>query len=491
MSRRRAVLPALAPAALAAMLLVAVLPGGAAGQGVPESFWGMPGGGRAPRAGDYPVEAMQADLLWVGFYYGRIDGEEGEDTRTAAGRFQESLGAAATGTLSPLQADTLRRRAARARERADFREVKEEWTGVAVSLPMGYLGPPTLERLEDEVTTVRFPARGSADLEVLVSRFEAFGGKVRPIYDSLLKAYREKEEYAEVNGTISGNFFLLSYIVGDTFSSQVFEVGRSETRALTLRYPVSRQNIFAPVRMAMLAGLSHFDGPGLSPAERKRRVSRREYPGYQEGPEWYRTTIATGSGSLVTWQGHVLTNFHVVDGCDSLTVNGNPALLLGVDIVNDLALLRAERFANRSPVRFRALDARLGEEVIVMGYPVFSVSRALNLTTGVVSARAGLYGDRRNIQVTAPIQPGNSGGPVLDLAGQQIAVVVSKAAGSLREKVDNMGWVIRGDIAIDFMRDLGVEPLLAGAEPAPDARVPDVATRARAYTLRVECHAPR
>ncbi|MEC9434753.1 MAG: serine protease [Pseudomonadota bacterium] len=467
--------------------------GASLAQGVPRDFWGAPAVPEAPSArGDISVEETQTLLLLIGFYYGEIDGRNSDDLRGAVERFQASLGEARDGRLTPDQVATLRTRADRAKRQADFQVVHDDWTGISAPLPMGYVSAAELSPLQEEFTEISFPARGSSGFSVDFQRLEGISLSARQIYQQLLAAFRKNEDNTHVDGKQNGEYFLIDYLNGGKHHVLIYQTRGGEARGVRLSYPVSRANIFAPVRQRIFSEIRHFDTAGYDLRGRVERVRRGEIPGYRELPDWARTMRGSGSGSIVTWQGHILTNHHVVDGCDRLTVNGNPALLLGVDIVNDLALLRSDFFARRGPVRFRAQDARLGEDVIVVGYPVFIQSRALNVTTGVVSARSGLRGDRRSIQITAPVQPGNSGGPVLDRSGQQIAVVVAKASSGfqIEGNVENMAWVIRGDIAMDFLREHGVEPLLGDDDPGEGDTVMTAADMAKRFTIRVECHPP-
>jgi len=457
---------------------------------VPEDFWGAPAIRSSPSGESMSIEEQQTMLLWTGFYYGSIDGASSNELEDAIRRFQSSLGDNPSGILNRLQSEKLGRRAERAQAQADFQVVRDEWTGVSAMLPMGYLSRPALEKAEKDQTTVAFSAKGSSDFSVKFIRIENFKASSRQVYDYLITKFKKDKKNVKVTGRVKGNYFSISYIRERLAVVRIYQFKNQEARGVLLSYPASRSNIFAPVQVTIFSKLRHFDGNGLNKTERTRRVKAREYPGFEDMPNWIRTMNSNGSGSLVTFEGHVLTNHHVVDGCASLSVNGNDAVLLGVDIVNDLAVLRSDAFARRQPVRFRQNSARLGEDVIVMGYPVFGLSQALNFTTGVVSARTGLQGDRRNIQITAPVQPGNSGGPVLDRHGQQIAVVVAKASSRAQQErnIENMSWVIRGNIAIDFLRDHDVEPLINSGEPDQFLRFEGVADKAKRFTVRVECH---
>jgi S1-C subfamily serine protease len=147
------------------------------------------------------------------------------------------------------------------------------------------------------------------------------------------------------------------------------------------------------------------------------------------------TRVSTGTGFHVSSAGHILTNNHVVEGCNQVLIarDGQPGIplrLLRHDEDADLALLAIDGPASPSPfISFRAAGEntiRAGERVVVIGYPVRSKVGGINITEGVVSSLKGPDKDISRMQFTAPAQPGNSGGPILDQAGVAIGVVVSR-----------------------------------------------------------------
>lgn len=127
---------------------------------------------------------------------------------------------------------------------------------------------------------------------------------------------------------------------------------------------------------------------------------------------------ATGSGFIVSGEGHVLSNYHIVNGCREIRLPPTTVEVLAQDKQSDLVLLKIpQRSATFATFR-EGRGVRAGESIVVVGYPLHGVlSSEPNITTGVVSALAGPDNDRRLIQITAPVQPGNSGGPLLDQSG--------------------------------------------------------------------------
>lgn len=171
--------------------------------------------------------------------------------------------------------------------------------------------------------------------------------------------------------------------------------------------------------------------------------------------------VSTGSGFFVNAKGVVITNAHVVGQCDGVAYKhqGGPpkaAKLIGYDDYNDLAAITAEE----KPLQFLKIapaPIKLGTQAVVFGYPLADLLGSEGvLTNGTVSSLAGLGGDRRFVQISAPVQPGNSGGPVIDSTGNLIgvvsrkidALVVAKATGDIPQ---NINFAIKSDVLKAFM----------------------------------------
>lgn len=205
---------------------------------------------------------------------------------------------------------------------------------------------------------------------------------------------------------------------------------------------------------------------------------------------------STGTGFFVTDDGHLLTNHHVVEGCalirvvlPSGSVDGSAVAESATD---DLAVIFAADAEPEAVASFRGTSAALGEDLIAIGYPLQNLlGGAVNATFGSVSSNSGPGGDRRFIQMTAPVQPGNSGGPLLDETGAVIGVVVAKldavsvaiATGDIPQ---NVNFGIKGAVARSFLSIHDIDYEVADSQSRSAGR-PAVVSTATAFTVPVEC----
>lgn len=206
--------------------------------------------------------------------------------------------------------------------------------------------------------------------------------------------------------------------------------------------------------------------------------------------------VSTGSGFRVSRQGQILTNSHVVRGCAEVRVApapNVPSRRVTVSARNepaDLALLKG-RAGSPSAAFRQGRGIRPAASVIVAGYPLHGVlATRLNVGTGIVSALAGPGNNHRMIQISAPVQKGNSGGPVLDSAGNVVGVVVSKLdalriARATGDIPQNVNFAVSAGTARAFLDSEGIAYATA---PSDKPRAPeDVAAAARKFTVLVEC----
>lgn len=249
------------------------------------------------------------------------------------------------------------------------------------------------------------------------------------------------------------------------------ERAAAQAAARNWKPKTAAQSMGAPGRSS-----TDFGGPSTAPS---RPAPVTASPTAQAG--------STGSGFRIA-RGAIVTNHHVIDGCSRLRVNGVNAQVRGSDARSDLALL-AVTLAGPS-VSLRSQRAAVGETVAVAGFPLRGLLSGFNMTTGSISSMSGLGGDTLLVQITAPVQPGNSGGPMLDSAGNLMGVVVSKldalkAAKLTGDIPQNVNFAINANVLRSFLDANSVDYESTSSEKPimPTA----IAEKARGFTVLVEC----
>jgi S1-C subfamily serine protease len=206
----------------------------------------------------------------------------------------------------------------------------------------------------------------------------------------------------------------------------------------------------------------------------------------------------TGTGFLVSTGGHLVTNQHVVDGCvgdiQGLLTGEAPVKLrlVSSDETNDLALLQAPgTFKDIAVIKDKAIHS--GDSVVAIGYPFHGLLTSdFTVTTGIVSSLSGVLNDTRFLQISAAVQPGNSGGPLLSSSGEVVGVVAAKlnalkfvkATGNIPE---NINFAIKTGALRDFLDNSVVS--YQTADSKTELKTADIARNARAFTLLISCKA--
>lgn len=171
-----------------------------------------------------------------------------------------------------------------------------------------------------------------------------------------------------------------------------------------------------------------------------------------------------------------------------------PVKVVTADAVNDLALLEISgTYTDTAVLNSEPTKLRQGEDVVVFGYPLNSVlSSGGNLTPGTVSALTGLGNNTNQIQITAPIQPGSSGSPVLDRKGYVVGVVsmklddikAARATGSIPQ---NVNFAVNGQTVSGFLNANKIKYQTGGGFFSFEKNNADIAEDISKSTLLVEC----
>jgi S1-C subfamily serine protease len=239
-----------------------------------------------------------------------------------------------------------------------------------------------------------------------------------------------------------------------------------------------------------------FDFPDVAQA----RLSslQASAPAERSNPEASSDVLRTGTGFVVDTGGTVVTNYHVVQSCGAVQfllgeASAN-ATVVASDPVNDLALLKLNKGAKAAAVFQEPEKLRAGDDLIVFGYPLLGqLASTGNLTRGSVTALSGLRDDARYFQMSAPIQLGNSGGPVLNMAGRVTGIVTYKlnAARELKATGDisqNVNFALKTSVLRAFLDGNNVKYARADLAPPQPQTAADVGSAAAEFTGIVGCY---
>jgi len=193
----------------------------------------------------------------------------------------------------------------------------------------------------------------------------------------------------------------------------------------------------------------------------------------------------SGTGFYINENGYLLTNNHVVDSCSSVWIDdGNSKIQASIIKVNanlDIAVLRINKKTSAYAIFGQV---RTGEDVMTLGFPLGDIlGDEIKATKGVVSALVGYQGDKDYLQFTAPIQPGNSGGPLLNEGGFVVGINTSNLVG---EDLQNINFAIKGTSALNFLGQYGIE--FEHKDYVDAISSADIVEQSKEFTVRILCN---
>ena len=207
------------------------------------------------------------------------------------------------------------------------------------------------------------------------------------------------------------------------------------------------------------------------------------------------TQAASWSGTGFALKNNcVATNYHVVEGARVIYlqgINGDfhtkyPATVIATDKFNDLAILRVDGVNINTaniPYSVKTTTSDVGEDVFVLGFPMTTtMGEELKLTTGVVSSRTGFQGDVSIYQISAPIQPGNSGGPLFDSDGNLIGIVSAK-----HTEAENVSYAIKASYLRNLMESAMENNILPQTNKIAGYKLSDKVKQIRNYVYFITC----
>lgn len=202
----------------------------------------------------------------------------------------------------------------------------------------------------------------------------------------------------------------------------------------------------------------------------------------------------SGTGFALN-NGYIITNYHVIDNAKTIIIHGingdfnntYSATVVGIDKNNDLALLKISDSSFNGfgsiPYSISSTTSEVGEDVYVLGYPLTTtMGDEIKLTTGIISSKTGFHGDVSQYQISAPIQPGNSGGPLFDKKGNIIGIVSAKHEGA-----ENVGYAIKTLYLRNLVDSYASVSILPAKNTVFAQPLPEKVKAEKNYVFFIEC----
>ena len=202
----------------------------------------------------------------------------------------------------------------------------------------------------------------------------------------------------------------------------------------------------------------------------------------------------SGTGFALN-NGYIVTNYHVVENAKSIKVQGirgafhvkYNAEVVSTDKYNDLAVIKISdnRFQGFGtlPYQMKTSTSDVGESVFVLGYPLTTtMGDEIKLTTGIISSKSGYQGDVSLYQISAPIQPGNSGGPLFDDRGNLIGVINAKHKGA-----ENVSYAIKSSYLNNLLESTSLTYTLPTNNLIADMELSEKVKSLKNFVFMITC----
>lgn len=203
---------------------------------------------------------------------------------------------------------------------------------------------------------------------------------------------------------------------------------------------------------------------------------------------------SSGTGYAISSNGYIVTNHHVTNGATSIKIRGIngdfsktfTAKIIIEDKNNDLSIIKIDdsNFTTLGTIPYVIANrtSDVGSSVFVLGYPLrATMGDEVKLTNGIISSKSGFQGDVTSYQVTAPIQPGNSGGPLFDEKGSIIGIINAKHVGA-----ENASYAIKASYLMNLIDLMPNTPKLQTVSTVAGKSLTEQVKILKKYTYIIE-----
>jgi S1-C subfamily serine protease len=217
---------------------------------------------------------------------------------------------------------------------------------------------------------------------------------------------------------------------------------------------------------------------GTAPGKSKKpSMVRSPTPGSDKsglGREW----DSSGTGFFVSSNGYLVTCSHVVANASRIAIQTRESILeakvVADDPTNDIAVLKVEGQFAAIPISTNAV--RLGDSIFTIGFPNIDIQgMAPKYTDGKISSLSGVGDEAGSMQISVPVQPGNSGGPLTDVNGAVVGVVVSRLSDfavirQTRTVPQNVNYAVKAELISKLLKRNGIRAIAAATKPTASSQ---------------------
>ncbi len=416
---------------------------------------------------------LQVALKWAGFYTAAIDGAYGRGTRRSMSLWQEENGFEPTGVMTTYQRALLLQQYNAVLEGMGLRTVNDTRAGITMKLPTGVV---KFDRYESPFA--HYDASGDLGVKVLLISQPGSATTLFGLYDIMqtleivpLDGPREKGRNSFT--LVGENSKIVSYTQASVSDGAIkgftliWPAGDEERRTRVLDEMIKSFETTSAVLDPAFAGDAPQSVDLISGLEvRKPRFSR--------------------SGFYIDRSGTVVTTLEAVQGCERVTLETDyKATVVAQDAELGIAVLRpSEAIAPQSFAQFSPVDPRLKSDVAVAGYSYEGAIGSPLLTFGTLADLRGLRGEDNVKRLAMAVLPGDAGGPVFDMAGSVVGMLLPRGSGN-RQLPEDVNFAAKASAIQDLLSQAGVpvQSSAAAASMAPE----DLSKLAGRMTALVSC----
>jgi serine protease Do len=445
---------------------------------------------------DWERRGVQTNLILGGFYAGFADGRFGRNTYNALTAFEDEFSLFSNGMLNKLEAALLVNAAREWTATYGMRDVRDDRAGIAFPVPFALV--------DRHRETDRGAVWTSGAFEVETFAYMAHEAPLERMYAAIIEpSVTEGLEYK----FLGSDFFVVS---GEKDGGQYYIYFRENAAHLTgfsvlwskglrsraARLPVyilAKARFFAPTRPVPSLGDDHDEDVAIAPGTPKAYVPPSPPP---DAPPAVPPGNSSGSGFFVSANGLILTNRHVVEGCSTIDVprHGKAELLRSDGRLDLAAILVRQPPATQKTAIFEDQPVALGSAVLAGGYPLSELlNNNFTIADGKVTMRGGLSVGDRDFAISAALQPGNSGGAVVNDRGKVVGIAVAKfddakLIETVRTTGANFSFAIDAVNARDFLRPFTLDVRPAFVDTGAPLGDVELAASLASYSVQILCY---